>query len=321
MQHSLYSGLYVLGALSSLGKTTFLHQMADNLAMRGEHVLYFSLEQTEFELTSKSISRTLYSWRSQTGDPSVPLYTAIELRRGAGLNDPKVDDAIDIYTSNIGGRLTIIPTLFSIDVEGIIWTISDYIDKYDVKPIVIIDYLQIITPTLINGRVPDEKAAIDHIVHTLKCYQAKEKLVIMLISSLNRQNYLAPLDFSSFKQSGQIEYSADTIFGLEPSCLHTNEIFSKENHLKEKREAINAAKAASPRQISFVCLKNRFGISNYMVNFNYYPAYDIFLSPRTDPNAISTNNNVLDVNKGADVADVIADAANTDMTTDDNPEE
>ena len=54
---SLYPGLYVLGAVSSLGKTTFVGQLADQLSEAGDHVLYFSLEQSEFELVSKGISR------------------------------------------------------------------------------------------------------------------------------------------------------------------------------------------------------------------------------------------------------------------------
>ncbi len=321
MQHSLYPGLYVLGAVSSLGKTTFIHQMADNLAMRGEHVLYFSLEQTEFELTSKSISRTLYHWRSQANDPSIPLYTSIDIRRGAALNEPKVDAAIDLYSNNVDDRLTIIPTLFDIDVEGIIWTISDYIDKHDVKPIVIIDYLQIVNPSVINGRPLDGRAAIDHIVHALKCYQAKNKLTIMLISSLNRQNYMTPIDFESFKESGGIEYSVDVLMGLELSIMSSNDIFAKEGHIKEKREAVTAAKAASPRQVSLVCLKNRFGISNYKVNFSYYPAYDIFLSSSTNPNSVRTNNNSLDIDKTGDVTNAVIEAAETDASQDKTPEE
>ncbi len=52
---SLYPGLYVLGAISSLGKTTFCGQMADQLAFVGEHVLYFSLEQTRLELVTKGL--------------------------------------------------------------------------------------------------------------------------------------------------------------------------------------------------------------------------------------------------------------------------
>ena len=84
---------------------------------------------------------------------------------------------------------------------------------------------------------------------------------------------------------------------------------------------MTAAKAASPRQVSLVCLKNRFGISNYKVNFNYYPAYDIFISSRTDPNAVRTNNNSLDIDKTGDVASAVIEAAETDASQDNTPEE
>lgn len=53
----LYPGLYIFGAVSSLGKTTLLLQIADNIAASGRDVLFFSLEQSRFELMSKSISR------------------------------------------------------------------------------------------------------------------------------------------------------------------------------------------------------------------------------------------------------------------------
>ena len=56
----LYPGLYILGGTSSLGKTTFASQLGDQIAEGGEHVLFFSLEQTINELASKSLSRILY---------------------------------------------------------------------------------------------------------------------------------------------------------------------------------------------------------------------------------------------------------------------
>ncbi|MEW5208114.1 DnaB-like helicase C-terminal domain-containing protein, partial [Bacillus cereus] len=40
----LRTGLYVLGAISSLGKTTFVQEVVDKIAEQGEHVLFFSLE-------------------------------------------------------------------------------------------------------------------------------------------------------------------------------------------------------------------------------------------------------------------------------------
>jgi len=45
----LYPGLYVVGAISSLGKTTFVHQIGDQLAEQGDHVLFFSLEQSRLK--------------------------------------------------------------------------------------------------------------------------------------------------------------------------------------------------------------------------------------------------------------------------------
>jgi len=38
---NLYPGFYVLGEISSLGKTTFVFQ----LSVAGEHIFYFSLGQ------------------------------------------------------------------------------------------------------------------------------------------------------------------------------------------------------------------------------------------------------------------------------------
>ena len=47
---SFYPELYFLAAEPGLGKTTFCTQLADQLSMKGEHVLYFSFEQSALEL-------------------------------------------------------------------------------------------------------------------------------------------------------------------------------------------------------------------------------------------------------------------------------
>ena len=53
----LYAGLYILAAISSLGKTTLALQIADQLAAAGHETLFFSMEQSRLELVSKSIAR------------------------------------------------------------------------------------------------------------------------------------------------------------------------------------------------------------------------------------------------------------------------
>ena len=271
----LYSGLYVLGAISSLGKTTFCHQMADQLALAGETVLYFTLEQNYFELFSKSLSRYFYQcWKE---DSTKPLFSSVEVRRGVPqLNHAEYfEDRVQEYVNLAGKNLNVIECNFSATIENITELIEKFMQKTGKKPVVIIDYLQIIAPTLINGYPNSSKANIDHIVHSLKCFQSVHNLVVIVISSLNRQNYMTPMDFESFKESGGIEYTADVIWGLQLSVIN-DEIFSKEGRIKEKREIIHKAKVSNPRLIQLVCLKNRYGISNYVASFDYYPAYDVF---------------------------------------------
>ncbi|NDB86841.1 MAG: hypothetical protein EB127_29745, partial [Alphaproteobacteria bacterium] len=49
----LYDGLYILGAISSLGKTTFAIQIADYLSSQGHDVLYISLEMSEDKIAQR----------------------------------------------------------------------------------------------------------------------------------------------------------------------------------------------------------------------------------------------------------------------------
>ena len=57
LEGGLYEGLYIVGAISSLGKTTFITQIADQIAEAGQDVLIFSLEMARSEIMAKSISR------------------------------------------------------------------------------------------------------------------------------------------------------------------------------------------------------------------------------------------------------------------------
>lgn len=276
---SLYPGLYVLGAISSLGKTTFCHQMADYLATAGDDVLYFSLEQNRLELVSKSIARRMFKAYYGT-DNTGECRSSMDIRRGLASGRPCFQEQLKGYAQDVGRRLSIIDANFNCTIEDIQAHCEAYMKYNQVKPVVFIDYMQIITPTLRNGRPMDTKSSIDHIVHTLKSFQSKHNLVVIAICSLNRQNYLTQIDFESFKESGGIEYTADVVWGLQLQCMH-DEIFDKEKKLNEKRQKVKEAKAAMPREIELCCLKNRYGRANYTCGFDYWPKYDTFY-PDTD---------------------------------------
>lgn len=271
-----YPGFYVLGAISSLGKTTFAHQMADQMAAAGEHVLYFSLEQKRFELFSKSLARGFYEANQQA--TSYPTPSSIGIRQGIpSLDYPdKLDEQIKAYLQRVGNHVIVVDETFSADVERICLTVNQFIEATKCKPVVIVDYLQIVSPSYSGKRKMDARENVDHVVHSLKTLQANLGLSVIVISALNRQNYLTPIDFESFKESGGIEYTADVLWGLQLSVMN-DDIFNSERKIAEKREIIREAKASNPRQVDLVYLKNRFGRASYTARFSYYPASDIFV--------------------------------------------
>ena len=261
----LYAGLYVIAATSSLGKTTFAGQIADNLAAAGHDVLFFSMEQSRLELVSKSLTRMI----AKTGEKSP---TSLALRKGAAMDDLKA--AAAKYKQSIADRLSIIEGNFNCNVSYMGEYIRQYIHDNGCKPIVFIDYLQILQPEAADK---NKRESVDHIVTELKRLSRENELTIFVISSVNRTNYLTPIDFESLKESGGIEYTADVIWGLQFSCLN-QEIFSTaaNTKIKEKREAIKKAKNENPRRIELVCLKNRYGIASFNSAFNFYPDKDLF---------------------------------------------
>lgn len=263
---NLYPGLYVIGAISSLGKTTFIHQMGDQMAEAGNHVLFFSMEQSTLELASKSIARTMAQENRKNG------LSSLQIRRADLSDSQQITAAID-KCKTYSDKITIVECSFRATIDDIANTVQEYIKENNVKPVVIIDYLQVIQPSP-ESRMTT-KDLVDYHVRRLKVLQTDNQLTMIVISSLNHQNYMTAIDFESFKESGGIEYTADVLWGLQLQCIH-EERFNKQGNINDKRKRIMEAKAAKPRKIELICLKNRFGVSSYTCRFDYYPKSDWF---------------------------------------------
>lgn len=261
----LYSGLYIVGGIPSLGKTTFVHQIADQLAAQGEHIIYFSLEQSEFELVSKSISRMAAKLDMKKAK------TALAIRSGD--IDEHIIKAIEEY-NKFADRISIIEGNFATTTDYIRDYIMRYISLNKVKPFVVVDYLQIVQ----EEEASSDKQRIELVLTELKRISRDFDITIFVISSLNRDNYLAPIDFTSFKESGGIEYTADVIWGLQLEALN-EPIFTDPKTkatMSEKRKRIREALAEEPRKIELVCLKNRSGRPSFSCFFDYFPRFDLF---------------------------------------------
>lgn len=268
---SIYAGLYAVGGISSVGKTTFISQIADQMAAQGQHVLFFSMEQSRLEMVSKSISR-------QTAKDDIEkAVSSLQIRTGA--KGESISRAIAEYTASVGDRVSVIEGNFNCNVSFIGNYTRQYIERNGgIKPVIIIDYLQVLQAEKdpeTGRKSTDTKQIVDYNVTQLKRLSRSLELPIFVISSVNRSNYLTPIDFEAFKESGGIEYTADVVWGLQLSAIH-DPVFDKEGKIKEKREKIAAAKEAMPRDIELVCLKNRYGKSRYAAQFTYYPQYDYF---------------------------------------------
>lgn len=278
----LYAGLYIIGAISSLGKTTFCLQVCDQIAAAGHDVIIFSLEMAKDELIAKSISRHTYIEAVDNfgGVTSVAKTTRGVLTgsRWEHYNRDELETleaAIKNY-SEYASRIFIHEGVGNIGVEQIKETVEKHIRVTGNRPIVLIDYLQIIAPY--DPRATD-KQNTDKAVLELKRLSRDSAIPIIGISSFNRDNYTAPVNMASFKESGAIEYSSDVLLGLQYYGMDYQKGESEAKRRSRVNEVLNTArengKSGRPQGIQVKILKNRNGAKgdftlDYIPMFNYY---------------------------------------------------
>lgn len=264
----LYPGLYVLAAVTSLGKTTFSLQLADQLAAAGNDVIFFSLEQSRLEMASKSLARKVA--QSMEKKDRAAAITSLTIR--AGVSSAGLKEAAEAYQKEIGPRLSIIEGNFSLNVKGIERYVTDYIAKTGKRPVVFIDYLQILQG--MGPAAQQAKDRVDETVTALKRMARNAGITVFVISSVNRANYLRPIAFESLKESGGIEYTADVVLGLQLERVEEDDFIKMDD--TGKRIDYKKALETIPRRLELTCLKNRYGSSGFSCIFEYYPANDLF---------------------------------------------
>ena len=262
----LYEGLYIVGAISSLGKTTLITQIADQIAQAGQDVLIFSLEMARAEIMAKSISRhTLQQVLSSGGDirnakTTRGITTGKRYENYSKTERDLINGAIVAY-SQYAGHIYISEGIGNIGAEQIRETVKQHTLFTGNTPVVIIDYLQILAPY--SERATD-KQNTDKAVMELKRISRDYKTPVIGISSFNRANYSVSVTMEAFKESGAIEYSSDVLIGLQLKGMG------------EKDFDANEAKKKSPREIELVILKNRNGSTGDKLGFKYYPLFNYF---------------------------------------------
>ena len=256
----LFEGLYFIGALSSLGKTTFTLQVADQVAKQGQDVLIISLEMARSELMAKSISRTTALIDFRNAKTTRGITTAAYYKHYSDEERACINQAINEYAT-YAEHIFITESVGNTTVDEVRRLIDNHVKITGNKPLVVIDYVQILRP--LDPRMTD-KQAVDYNVMELKRISRDFKIPIIGISSLNRQSYKEKISMTSFKESGAIEYSSDILIGLQLKGAG------------DPNFDVDEAKAKDEREIELVILKNRNGKTGVKMDYIFTSKFNLF---------------------------------------------
>lgn len=280
----LYPGLYVIGAISSLGKTTLALQIADQIAQSGRGVLIFSLEMSRNELIAKSLSRLTFITDMERNGSCENAKTTRGILKGkfSVFENEIFTLAMEEY-GKYGRNIHISEGIGDIGVPEIVEKVREYM-KFNSgePPVVVIDYLQILAPADIRAT---DKQNTDKAVLELKRLSRDCEVPVIAVSSFNRENYYQPVSMASFKESGAIEYSSDVLIGLQYAGWDYRENEKEADRQKRLRELLEImeqngklaeeAGGVDGRVIQLKILKHRNGRKGnvyleFVAKYNYF---------------------------------------------------
>lgn len=263
----LYPGLYVIAAATGFGKSTFCLQLADELASRGEDVVYFSLEMSQDELIARSLSRLTYS--KARNKRCARTTRAILQRSIIASNDRQfIAECNQVYSDALDAFARMADRLFYRDGSADRITITE-VEKFvgqlvesGRRPFVFIDYLQFLKTDIQN--LTDKQQA-DRVIEALKRLSTRYGITVVAISSINRQSYSSKAALSALKESGQIEFTGDAVLMIQPADV-------VDDNAKDKYEEVLSQ---DERDLEVVLLKNRYGALG-KAYFKFYAKFNLF---------------------------------------------
>ena len=290
LDKALYGGFFkknlvILGASSGIGKTTLALQIADNIAGRGQDTLIFSLEMSREELVAKSISRLMYLEEKETNGMYATTKNCLNSRQiltGTMYNANKETQelytkAYNNYKNNYAKHIFIneCNDKNEITIEEIEATIKRHIAITDAKPFVVIDYLQIIEN---KQKGLTDIQAVSKIVKDLKRIARKYEITILVISAFNRTSNYQEADYTSFRDTSTIEYTADVLLSFHYSVLddRSNVDTSSKTKIdaenKKVKQLVNDAMEEDIKKLTLTILKNRNGKKKKVKYIDFYGA-------------------------------------------------
>ena len=254
-------GLCLLGGMTGVGKTAFALQIASQI--QDVYVLYYTVEMSPDQLSARIMSRIAFqNGRPELTElalmsmPELPEWL-IELAESEAKESGK-----ELHISEIGET--------PISITAILQDVKAIRAKSAEKSIfIIIDYLQILKN---ENPTDNRRLDIDAGLMRLAAFCHTCKVSVLVLSSLNRASYDQPISLGSFKESGGIEYSADSVIGLQfegAGGENQKRSYGKNSNVMSKEKEY-------PRKLEAVVLKSRFSSAGKHSQFKYYSANHFF---------------------------------------------
>ena len=265
-------GLYIIGGGTSVGKTALMQQIAYNMAANKQDIIYFSLEMSVQDLFYRDLSRLSY-----LHDKGQSVHEIIQ-SQGKEITEKVIEEY-----KKAASHIFIHAALSEITVEYIEKTAENHIKKLKEKPVLFVDYLQILEPTNPHGT---DKQIVDHSVKSLNILSRTLEIPILVAASLNRAGYSEEITFQALKESGALEYTGDIIIGLQFQAMERIAIEAK--NLAERTKRVTAERNKPIRKMEALVLKHRNGKIGSKTFFDYIPKYNLYKEGIPDKNGIDS---------------------------------
>ncbi|ADQ41034.1 DnaB domain protein helicase domain protein [Caldicellulosiruptor acetigenus I77R1B] len=244
--------LYVFGAKPSVGKTTFLLQLIDNFLQQGYECVFLSAEMPKEEILTRIFCREYGLKKANVKVPAFDFYKKLRTQTATEEEMQEFMFVMQDYIKRYAFKLHIL--------EGQSLDEVYYVLDHLQKPILFVDYLQLLQPA---KPCQSDKQRVDLIMQELFEIKNKFLIPVVAISSLNRESYSDDNnkdDIKAFKESGSIEYGTAAAFLMK----------------REDNKPIHDDYKGNGYTINFKCVKNRYGSTGDDITMRFWGGIYLF---------------------------------------------
>lgn len=214
--------LTIIGARPGVGKTSFALSLALNAARKGVPIIFFSLEMSGVEITTRLLcaeaqinSEEVRSGRIKN-ESWTPIISACETLSNLRfvIDDTAGTNVVEIRTK----------------ARRILQDFAKEMQQEHPQALIIVDYLQLITPA--DSRQTDRNLQVGEMSRALKVLAKDLRVPVIALSQLNRDLERRPDKrpmLADLRDSGSIEQDADAVIFLDRSLSEEEAKDTKHN--------------------------------------------------------------------------------------------